>query len=197
MSYKLERKRMQRRPTGGRNRTLGCLVGAIWIVLLGAIAYQYLLKPQLSAYLGQQVAGIGAPTNQIQSGAAQLLPTAVALLPSGEVRVDEAAANAYLQQNAASLGPIESAQVRFVPGEVQIAVRALGSESVARSGLAVQDGRLVTVSPSISGPLGSLIAPDALLAPIQRQLGDELARQGRRITAVRIEQGAVILVVEG
>jgi uncharacterized lipoprotein YajG len=64
-------------------------------------------------------------------------------------------------------------------------------------GLAVQDGRIITVNPQLDGPLNQLIALPDLTRALEKQLNDQLAAQGRRVTNVRVEQGALVVTIEG
>jgi len=206
MSYRNERRREPRRR---RNGCLSLVVALVWIILLAVIGYRYWLRPQISQYVGRQIAeqvgpgGSGqssdatAPQQQIEQGAAQVLPTAVAALPSGELRVTDEQANAYLAERADSLKPIESATVRFVPDEVQVDLRAAGISSTARMGVAIQNGRIIAVDPQLDGPLSQLIALPDLTRALEQQLNDQLAAQGRRVTNARVEQGALIMTIEG
>jgi hypothetical protein len=201
MSYRNRRQPERRR---SRNGCLALLVALIWIILLAVIAYRYWLRPQISQYVGgqiaQQVGAISAsplPQQQIEQGAAQALPTALAALPSGELRITDEQANAYLAERASSLRPIDSATVHFVPDQVQVDLRAAGFSSTARMGLAVQNGRIIAVDPELDGPLGQLIALPDLTRALETQLNDQLAAQGRRVTDARVEQGAVVVTIEG
>jgi hypothetical protein len=207
MSYRNERRREPRRRN--RNGCLALLVALVWIVLLAVVGYRYWLRPQVSQYIGRQIAEqVGAagagqasngtpPQQQIEQGAAQGLPTMVAALPSGELRVTNEQANAYLAERAGSLKPIDSATVRFVPDEVQVDLQAAGLASTARMGLAVQNGRIIAVDPKLDGPLGQFITLPDLTRALEQQLNDQLAAQGRRITAARVEQGALVVTIEG
>jgi hypothetical protein len=205
MSYRYERQREPRRRN--RNGCLALLVALVWIVLIAVVGYRYWLRPQISQYVGRQIAeqvgaaGQGAtpaqPQQQIEQGAAQVLPTAVAALPSGELRVSEEQANSYLAERADSLKPIESATVHFVPDEVQVDLRAAGISSTARMGLAVQNGRIIAVEPRMDGPLGQFIALPDLARALEQQLNDQLASQGRRVTDARVEQGTLVVTIEG
>jgi hypothetical protein len=207
MSYRNER---QRRPERRRSRNgcLALLVVLVWIIVLAVIGYRYWLRPQISQYVGRQLGeqvgaagsgqpGNGTPQQQIEQGAAQALPTALAALPSGELRVTDDQANAYLAERASSLKPIDAATVHFVPDEVQVELQAAGFSSTARMGLAVQNGRIIAVEPKLDGPLGQLIALPDLTHALEQQLNDQLAAQGRRITAARVEQGVLIVTIEG
>ena len=203
MSYRYERRREPRRRN--RNGCLALLVALVWIILIVVIGYRYWLRPQISQYVGRQIAEqVGAPVagnatspqQQIEQGAAQALPTALAALPSGELHVTDAQANAYLAERAASLKPIESATVRFVPDEIQVDLRAAGFSSTARMGVAIQNGRIIAVDPQLDGPLGQVIALPDLTRALEQQLNDQLAAQGRHVTAARIEQGALVMTIE-
>ncbi|HWQ16031.1 MAG TPA: hypothetical protein VNL77_24740 [Roseiflexaceae bacterium] len=205
MSYHSDRPvRYSRRRPRSRNRALGCLVALIWVVLALVLGYQYFLRPRVSEMVGRAIGrqigsgppGTTGPAGQIQEGAARTLPTAVAALPEGEVRITEEQANAYIAANPEALAPLDSLRVRFTPGLVQAELRAFGQESTASAGVAVQAGRLIAVNPQLDGPLSALITLDDLLAPIQQQLNDELAASGRRVTDVRVEQGVLVLTVE-
>ena len=200
MSYRHERRYQRRR------RGRGCLIGLValvWIVLLGVLAYRYWVRPQISQYIGQRIAeqlggNIGGETDQQgQPGVQPTLSTAIAVLPSGELRITEAQANAYLAERAAALRPVESATVRFVPGEIQADLGAYGTTSTARVGLAVQNGRIIAVDPQLDGPLSQVIALPDLTKSLEQQLNAELTAQGRRVTDVRVEQGALVIAIEG
>jgi hypothetical protein len=206
MSYRNERRPERRR---SRNGCLAWLVALVWIVLLAVIGYRYWLRPQVSQYVGRQIAEqVGAagagqtsigtpPQQQIEQGAAQALPTALAALPSGELRITDEQANVYLAERADSLKPINSATVHFVPDQVQVDLQAAGLSGTARMGLAVQNGRIIAVDPKLDGPLGQFIALTDLTRALEQQLNDQLAAQGRRITAARVEQGALVVMIEG
>src|SRR6185503_273205 len=109
MSYRNERRPERRRR---RNGCLAWLVALVWIVLMAVIGYRYWLRPQVSQYVGRQIAervgaaGAGqasngtSPQQQIEQGAAQTLPTALAGLPSGELRITDEQANLYLAERA-------------------------------------------------------------------------------------------------
>jgi hypothetical protein len=200
MSYRYERHYQRRR------RGRGCLialVALVWIVLLGVLAYRYWVRPQISQYIGQRIAeqlgenGPGQAGQQAQPGAQLPLSTAIAALPSGELRITEAQANAYLAEHADALRPIDTARVRFVPGEIQADLGAYGTTSTARVELAVQNGRIIAVDPQLDGPLSQAIALPDLTTSLEQRLNNQLAAQGRRVTDVRVEQGALIITIEG
>lgn len=208
MGYSSDRYRRRRPEPRRRNRRLGCLVALIWIVLGLVLGYQYVLRPRVSAIVGREIGrqigaapgaaapGAADPAGQIAEGAGSALPTAVAALPSGELRISEEEANAYIAANPDAIGPLDSVRLRFTPGLVEADLSALGQTSTASTGLALQAGRIIAVNPQLDGPLGALITIEDLLEPLQQQLNDELAAAGRRVTDIRVEQGALVLTVE-
>ena len=187
-----------------RRRGVGCLawlVALVWIVLLAILAYRFFLRDQISQYIGEQVASRiesrseGQAARQLQTSMAAGLPTAIAALPSGEIRITEAQANDYIAAHLESLRPLDAATVHFVPNQVQADIQAVGTTSTASMGLAVQDGRIIAVDPKIDGVLGQVISADTLAKSIEQQINDQLAAQGRRVTNVRIEQGALVVTI--
>jgi hypothetical protein len=187
------------------------------MVVLGVLAlllfegYMHLARPSLSSFLGEQVAvrlglpanpagtgqpGGGALEEQIVGQAQQSLPTAIAALPNGELRITDAQANAYLAANMEALDPIEGLQVQFVPGQVRADVRVFGLASQITAGLAVQDGQATLVDPQIDGPLGALVSIEEIVRPLEREINSLLRSQGQRLEAGRIEQGAVVVSIE-
>ncbi len=196
MSYRSGRRQGERSGRG----CLVTLVVLVWLVVLGGLAYRFLIQPQLSQLIGDQIGSqIAAPPlgEQIEGQAGEVLPTVVAALPSGELRISEADANSYLEANRDSLQPLESVRVRFTPGQVQADLGAMGLTSTARMGLAAQDGRVIVRDASIDGLLGQVISAQDLAASLERQINAQLAAQGRTITDVRVEQGVIVVVVNG
>jgi hypothetical protein len=200
MSYRQERyyRRRSRRTT-----CLAWLVALIWIVLLSLLAYRYFVRPQVSRYIGSQIGGQlrsnigGQVQQQIEQGAQQAMPTVVAVMPSGELRIREAEANEYFAANAEQYRPVDSIRVRFVPGEVQADIGALGTTSTARLGLAVQNGRIVAQNPRLDGPLDQVVSLADLTSALEQQFNQQLSAQGRRATDVRVEQGELVVTIEG
>ncbi|MCG8346688.1 MAG: hypothetical protein MI924_02770 [Chloroflexales bacterium] len=163
----------------------------VTLVLLIAL-YAVLLRPWVSSFVGQEIArGLGT-SGQV----GVLLPTVIAALPAGEVVITDAQANAYLAANPDMIAPLDSARIRFVPGEVQIDMDAFGSQSQVRAGLTVQEGRLVITDPHLDGPLGLALSGGDILHSVEQQLNDHLANQAQTISAVRIEQGQMFITVE-
>jgi hypothetical protein len=199
MSYRQERyyRRRSRRTT-----CLAWLVAIIWIVLLALLGYRYFVRPQISRSIGSQIgdqlrSNVGGQVQQqIEQGAQQAMPTVVAVMPSGELRITEDEANQYFATNAEQFRPVDSIRVRFVPGEVQADIGALGTTSTAHLGLAAQNGRIIAVNPRIEGPLDQVISLADLTAALEQQFNQQLNAQGRRASDVRVEQGLLIVTIE-
>lgn len=202
-------RRLARRP---ERRGRGCLVSLVvlvWVILGALLFYQYYLRPRISQQIGEQISRqlIVVPTGQPGQpadvnpvpGAGQsagILPTLVASLPVGEIRITEAAANDYMAANIDRFKPIEAVKLHFVPGAIEADLVALGATSTARMGAQIQAGQIIATNPSIDGPLANLVDLQDLIGPLQQQLNDELSAQGRRVTDVRVEPGVLIFVVE-
>jgi hypothetical protein len=200
-------RRISRRP---ERRGRGCLISIvilIWVVLGLLLAYQYYWRPRVSQQIGEQISrqlagpptalpGQPAPTAAPGVVPAGVIPTLVAALPTGEIRISEAQANEYLQTNIDRLNPIEQITLRFVPGTIEAALVALSATSTARMGAAIENGQIVATNPAIDGPLSNLVDVQDLIAPLQQQFNEEMNTQGRRVTDVRIEQAELVFVVE-
>ncbi len=189
-----------KRPERRRN---GCLLWAVilvWIVLLAVLGYRAFLQPRVSQELGrqvgQQIEQPAPPASGAPAPPGGALPTVVAALPSGELRLEEAQVNQYLSDHAAALYPAEAVTVRFVPGQVIAQVRALGTTSTARVGLVAQNGRVAVVNPQLDGLLAQFISLSELSRPIEQQLNDQLAAQGRRVTDIQIESGVIVVKID-
>lgn len=165
------------------------------LVLIIAL-YAVLVRPRVSEYVGQEVArSVGGSTDTNDPREA-LLPTVVAALPSGDLVLTENQANAYLAANPAALAPLDSARLRFVPGEVQIDISAYGTTSQIRAGLVAENGQIAVVNPQLDGALGLAISIDDLTRILQEQINAELLAQNQRVQALRIEQGQMVVTIE-
>ncbi len=202
MSYNEERYYQNRRE---RRRGHGCLwtlVILVWVLLIAVVVYNYFLRDNVSQQvgnlIGQQIAGQGQSQlgQQIEQGAQAGMPTVVAGLPSGDIRITEQQANGFLAARATSMRPIDSVQVHFVPGELQATISALGTTSTFRSGLAVQDGRVIATNPQVNGMLDQVINVQDVTRSLENQLNAQLDAQGRRVTGVQINQGEMVVTVE-
>lgn len=180
-------------------RSCGCMLVALLVVALAGV-YLYIgwLRPLLSDAVAGQLEGQtpGGPQQQLEEQLGQQGPTIVAALPSGELTITDQEVNDYLQANPDALRPLDSVSVAFTPDLVTAELQALGSRSTASTGLSVADGRLVAVNPQISGALGALVKADVIANALTQQLNNQLAAEGRRASAVRVEQGQLVITIE-
>lgn len=175
-----------------RRRGCGCTtIAATLIVLLLVGAYAYTQLPSLLA----PPAPAGLPPVLGEQGGQQAA-TAIAGLPSGSLTITDAEVNGYIAANPDALKPLDSAQISFTPGRVTAELRAIGTTSSASTGLAVADGRIVAVEPTISGPLRALVNANQIADALTAQINDQLVQQGRIAREVRVEQGQITISIE-
>ncbi|NJL03740.1 MAG: hypothetical protein HC911_02245 [Chloroflexaceae bacterium] len=169
----------------------GCLLGYL---LAMRIPLSRAVGERVSVQLGATIIPFGgAPPLDVQQQAERILPTIIAAVPDGVLVITEAQANAYLAANQSRFAPVESLRVQFVPDTIRITVRVAGTDVQGSTGLRAEQGLPVLDNPRLAGMAGTLLAPDALLAPIQQLLHDELVQQGRRVAVARVEQGQIVL----
>lgn len=180
------------------------------IMLLVGVGSLLFIRPGLGAYIGLKVGqqfGIdglnepaqthsSSPQQGMQEQLEQAVPTTIAALPEGEIVVTEQRVNAYLATNPQALGPIDSATVHFVPSQVQVDIEAIGTHNRITSGLAVQNGRIVMLSPKLDGPLGMVLSFDDMVQSLETEINNQLNTQGRTIHDIRIEQGQIVVIIE-
>ncbi|MFQ3633700.1 hypothetical protein [Roseiflexus sp.] len=169
------------------------MAALIWVFVVLVAVYLFVLRPPLSRMIGEQA--VQQLTVDSASADAGALPTLVAALPAGEVRVTEQEINTFLLSRADLLAPLDQATVRLVSGGLEADIRAFGLSGTARMGVALQNGRVIILDPRLDGPLGRLIVLDELVAPIEQQVNDLLEEQGRRITDLRIAPGELVVTV--
>jgi hypothetical protein len=193
------------------------------VLLVVVVAALFLAPPgffqNALSTIYQQTTGNQSAQEQVETLAQQALPTIVAKLqqspapaapppapadgsggappPAGaqEFTLTEQQANESLLTGV-SLEPLEHVTIHFVPGEVHLDLVAYGISGQVTCSLAVQDGRVVIINPQIHGPLSVGLAVDDLAATIEQQINDEISAQGITVHGVRIEQQAIVFLVE-
>jgi hypothetical protein len=199
MSQGVYRSRSPRRRPGRQPSCLG-LVAVVGVALLVIVAiYGLLARPALSGLLGGQISdrlGPTAPAGQAagDSVGAAALPGAVAALPPGQIVIGQDQANTFLHDHQGDYAPIDRVDLRFAPGQVVADVSAAGVSGVARSGLAARDGRVALLDPRLDGALGLAISSADLLSPLAERLNAELARQGKYVEDIQIQEGQIVIV---
>jgi hypothetical protein len=115
---------------------------------------------------------------------------------SGRITLSEAEINQDLKRNAELYQPVENASVSIAPDGIAIRFEMYGVSSTYQSGLAVEDGRLVVVDPSLNGPAGRIIDADAIGAVFEREVAELLRRSDLRPTDVRLRDGSIVVTTE-
>jgi len=182
-----------------RERRSGCgglLVALLLLSVIGAACYALGLNPALRGLLvGEQAAPQATLEAQIERQG-PTVAAGVGTLGPGTLTISEQEVNRFIAANPESLRPLESALVAFSAGQIKAELRAFGTTSTATTSLAVADGMLVAVNPSIRGPVGALVSAEAIGRALTEQINRELVAQGRRAREVRIEQDQIVIVIE-
>lgn len=200
MSYRYER--YQERPRSRLKGWMVALAVLIWVFVLGCGAVRFLLRPALTDYVNRQIAVSIDPDIPVDINPGQALQQSLQQvplpdeIPVGTLTVNEDQANSYLARYREDLAEIDDIRVRLVPGEVQAQVTMRGFSGVARTEPTAQAGRLIATNTALSQPLSSFISIDPLMQALLDRINDEVAAQGRSITAIQIEQGAAVITIE-
>jgi hypothetical protein len=176
-----------------------CLTTAVVVVFMvlglaiGAILY---LKPRLSAQAGDTLAlqldHMIDQKIEDQTGSLGEIPDGF----TDTIVVPEADINDYLQQNPQDIAPLESATVRFVPGQMQATVTAYGMSGTASAGITTQNGDIEVVNPKIDGALGFVLDAGQLASTLEASLNSQMDSSGLSVTSAQVEQGQLVLSVE-
>ncbi|NJM08070.1 hypothetical protein HC891_20585 [Candidatus Gracilibacteria bacterium] len=187
------------RPPARRSRSGGGCGAALILVMallaLSIIGAWWYVREQVGALVSLPPAPNVQQT--VEGQAVEAVPTLVAALPSGEFAVSEADMNAAIAARAAELGVFDEVRVRFLPDQLQLDLSALGQRSTLSAGLVAENGRIVVRDARLDGPLAALIAADDLTASLEQQINSALNNQGRAVNEIRIEEGRVVVRVEG
>ncbi|HEY1013958.1 MAG TPA: hypothetical protein VGE07_14700, partial [Herpetosiphonaceae bacterium] len=153
MSYGYQYPYQQQPPRKRRSWGFTCLVTLVVLVFLLlalALGVLFYLKPRLSQGAGDTLGG--QLDALIDEKLGQGLGGEQGQLPSGfneQIVISEDEVNQYIAAHPQDIAPLDSVSVRFVPGEMRATVSAYGVSGTARSGVAVADGRVVLVDPTI------------------------------------------------
>lgn len=201
MSYRHERIGPVRQRRGPR----GCLIAltmVVWLVVIGFVALRYWARPSITGWVEDQVARAIDPqlppelaSEDALRRSLEQVPVAPAL-PSGELRVSEDEANAYLADYRSLLPGIDDIHVEFVAGEIQATLNVSGFQSTLRLTPTVRDGRIVADGAELGQPLGSFLSIDGLLGALTDRINADLGAQGRRITGLTVIDGVAVVNVE-
>lgn len=183
-------------PPRRRGWLFGCLVVLtvlVFLVLALVLGALFYLKPRLSQQAGDLLASqldqqIDRKVQEQFGGASSQIPGDF----SGQIVIPEAEVNEYIRTHPQEIAPLDSATVRFIPGEMQASVSAYGLDGTAAAGVAIAaDGRVVVVNPRIDGALSFILDPAQLAQSLESQLNSQLATNGQRLTAIEIQPGQI------
>ncbi|GIV96587.1 MAG: hypothetical protein KatS3mg057_1244 [Herpetosiphonaceae bacterium] len=199
MSYPYRPGGYSPRPERRRSRAFSCLLVLtifVLLLLILAIAVLIVVRPQVSklagTVIGSQLEQQLQERMRARIGEGQEIPPDFA----GEVAIADAEINQYIAEHPQEIAPLDSAHVRFVPGEIVVEMEAYGVNGQAHAGLAIQDGRVVAVNPRIDGPLSLLLDAQEIAGSLEQELNAQLTRDGKQVTEIFIEQGQIIAVIE-
>jgi hypothetical protein len=170
-------------------------------------AYVVVGRSFIGDYVGQRVGeqmGVGGlargdqaiSQDELEAQMEQTLPTAIAELPRGKLTVSEKRINSYIAANPEALKPLDTVTVSFVPDEVQADIGAFGTSNHATFGLEVASGKVAVVDAHLDGPLGWFISFEDLVQTLEQQINAQFDTQGRAITSIQVQQGAIVAQVE-
>jgi hypothetical protein len=194
----------QERPRNRLRSTLIFVTALVWVLVLACLALRFFVRPNVTDYVNRQVAVTIDPQippsldpNAALRESLSQIPLGGAI-PPGRFEVTEEMANDYLYAYRQNLGEIDAVQVNFVPGEIEanISLRRFPLSGTATTTPAVQDGRLIATNTRLNQPLDSVLSIDPLMNALLSRINEEVAAQGRRITAVEITDGLAIVSVE-
>ena len=191
MSYRYERYRERPRRGWGWIKALTVLV---WLLLIGLLLARFVARPLITDLVEGRIAQRITVPRTVEEA-----PPAEDVVPEnpepGSFTVTEADANQWVAEHRSELEGVEDVRFRFVPGEAQADLTIAGVTSTARAGVAVQDGRIVTVNPRLDPPLGLVVDVQPFASLIENRLNSDLATTGRTVTGVEIQQGQVVISI--
>lgn len=165
---------------------LGCLA-ILLIAAVGALLSWGAVRSFVSDRIEHELSvGIG---NQLR-GAGPITPA-----QSGRLRLTEERLNTHLDRTADSYQPIANPSVSIQPGQVAIAFELYGVSSTYRCGLAVQNGRIVVVDPSVGGPLGRIVDAEDLGDVFEAEVAELFRRSGLEPTAISVRDGSIVVTL--
>jgi hypothetical protein len=185
----------QRRRRGAGMTCLLILTVLVFLILLLGVLLLVFVRPEISKQAGQ---AIGSQLEeQISNQIKARLGDTTEIPPDfeGTVTITDAEVNQYISEHPEEIAPAESASVQFVPGEILASLTAYGLSGTAHAGLTVEHGQVVATNPSIDGALGYVLDPNQIARSLEEALNTQLNSQGRQVTAIEIQEGAIIATV--
>jgi hypothetical protein len=195
-------RRSYRRGARRREASAGCLgilVRFSVALLLIGVLYAMLARPQMGVLIGDEIARRSGLSAEAALDGLSLGPAAdlIASLPSDPIQVTQEEANTYIDTylQSADTGPLDDLTLRFEGDRVEATVQAFGGEGVVSAVPIAQDGQLVLLDPRLDGALGIAVSAEDLAETLTDEANAALARQGRFVEDVRVEDGAFVLIL--
>lgn len=176
-----------------RGRLAGCVMALVAFLLICAVA----------AVLAWVAGGRSAVRDRARTELQQVAATRVSQIapltvPSGTLTVTAAQINDELRTDPTSYAPLSDPRVTITPDRIALAFHLSGFglsglTSTYAGQLAAQQGKLVVVNPTVSGPAGQVLSADDLSTVVENQLNALLDRSGLRATGVQLRDGALTI----
>src|SRR5215213_8499186 len=174
----------EREHSGPPGFLLGCLAFLL-ILAVGALLAWGAVRSVVSNEIEEELS-IGI-TNELRS--VERLP----VQSSGRMRITEEDVNKELRANAVRYKPIEDVTVAIDSDAVTIRFSVYGIESTYRTGLAVDDGRIVLVDSSLDGAAGRIVNEDEVGAVFEAEVAELLRRSNVEPSEVSLRDGSVVI----
>ncbi|GAC1540041.1 MAG: hypothetical protein NVS2B7_12050 [Herpetosiphon sp.] len=195
MRYPYERYEVRPRRSGGRCLLIG-LIALVWLVLGGVLLVRYVSRTFLTNAVSRRFAQ-QLPMAQLPSAQPQRLQQLPAL-PAGtdQLVITEDAANRWLQEHRDQYAGFDNVTLHFMPGVATADVTIRGLTGRLRSGVALQNGRIVAVDPQLSPPLNVLIDIRPFAQLVENRLNQDLASLNRTVKDVRVDEGRLTILMQ-
>lgn len=169
----------------------GCLLGCLALLIIAGMAALLAwgaVRPWISDQVEEEIS-IGL-TNELRQ------IDAIPVTSGGRITLTEDEINADLAAHAEEYRPIERASVAISDEEIAVTFELYGVSSTYRGGLAVVNGRLTVIDPSLSGPAGRIIDADEIGAVFEREVAELLRRSNISPASVRLRDGSLVITTE-
>jgi hypothetical protein len=120
----------------------------------------------------------------------------VAVPANGQFVITEEEINADLAQYANLYEPIKDARVSILPDGIEASYKLYSLSSTFKTGLTVENGKIVVVNPHLSGVTSYAVDIDSVTATFEREVAELLARSGLQPTAVHLRDGSIVITTK-
>jgi len=174
------------RPGGSGPRRV--LIVLLVVLIVGGTAAWLAGRPYLSLRIAADVGG--AIDDELDG---------VAALPideSGQITIVERDITRSLRGSAGDYAPVTDPRVALSRNGVRVTFTLYGVEQTLTGTLAVEEGRIVLVDPTLTGPASQLIDPTEVVAATEEAIADMFARLDARPVSVKTSDDTLVIVTE-